>query len=126
MNFDDSNKAIYLQIADRICDLILQGDYPEDERLPSVRECAAAMEVNANTVMRSYERLASAGLITNRRGIGFFVTPGARKGIKRQRNEEVFSAVLPPVFRQLHSLGISPDDLRDEYEQFLKGANLNT
>ena len=50
MNFKES-KAIYLQIADRICDEILLGQYPEEERIPSVREYAAIVEVNANTAM---------------------------------------------------------------------------
>ena len=56
MNFKES-KAIYLQIADRICDEVLLGQYREEERIPSVREYAAVVEVNANTVMRSYDRL---------------------------------------------------------------------
>lgn len=65
MNFKES-KAIYLQIADRICDEVLLGQYQEDERIPSVREYAAVVEVNANTVMRSYDYLQSRRLsITN-------------------------------------------------------------
>ena len=51
MRFKD-NKAIYLQIADLICDDILQGKLLEDERIPSVREYAATVEVNANTCAR--------------------------------------------------------------------------
>ena len=53
MNFKES-KAIYLQIADRICDEILLGQFAEEERIPSVREYATIVEVNANTVMRSF------------------------------------------------------------------------
>ena len=65
MNFKES-KAIYLQIADRICDEVLLGQYREEERIPSVREYAAVVEVNANTVMRSYDYLQSRKLsITN-------------------------------------------------------------
>ena len=56
MNFKES-KAIYLQIADRICDEILLGQFGEEERIPSVREYAAIVEVNANTVMRSFDYL---------------------------------------------------------------------
>ena len=54
MKFKES-KSIYLQIADRICDEILQGQYPEEERIPSVREYAGTVEVNANTVVRTYD-----------------------------------------------------------------------
>ena len=62
MNFKES-KAIYLQIADRICDEILLGQYPEEERIPSVREYAAIVEVNANTVMRSFDYLQVQNVI---------------------------------------------------------------
>ena len=71
MNFKES-KAIYLQIADRICDEVLLGQYQEEERIPSVREYAAVVEVNANTVMRSYDYLQTQGVIYNKRGIGLF------------------------------------------------------
>ena len=71
MNFKES-KAIYLQIADRICDEILLGQLGEEERIPSVREYAAIVEVNANTVMRSFDYLQSQNIIYNKRGIGYF------------------------------------------------------
>ena len=77
MNFKES-RAIYLQIADRICDDILLGQYEEEWRIPSVREYASIVEVNANTVMRSYEYLQSQEVIYNKRGIGFFVASGAK------------------------------------------------
>ena len=66
MNFKES-KAIYLQIADRICDEILLGQFGEEERIPSVREYAAIVEVNANTVMRSFDYLQSQNIIYNKR-----------------------------------------------------------
>lgn len=71
MVFNENNKAIYLQIADKICDDIMLGALKDGDRIPSVREYAASMEVNANTVMRSYEYLERNDVIFNRRGIGF-------------------------------------------------------
>ena len=65
MDFRDT-KAIYLQIADRICDEVLVGKFAEDGRIPSVREYAAVVEVNANTVMRSFDQLQSQGIICGR------------------------------------------------------------
>ena len=70
MQFKKNNKAIYLQIADSICDRVLDGTFPPESRIPSVREYAAQVEVNANTVMRAYDHLASLGIIYNKRGIG--------------------------------------------------------
>lgn len=121
--FNDSNKAIYLQIADTICDKVLDGSYAPGDRLPSVREYAAAVEVNANTVMRSYEYLAARDVIANKRGIGFFVTPAAPDVVKTMRNEELLEKEIFSVFRRLRLLGISPESLKAKYEQYLQTPN---
>ena len=90
MDFRDT-KAIYLQIADRICDEVLVGKFAEDSRIPSVREYAAVVEVNANTVMRSFDQLQSQGIIYNKRGIGYFVAAGARERIMPRIKKRITS-----------------------------------
>ena len=77
MEFND-NRPIYLQIYDNICEQILTGALKPDERIMSVRDYGAEIGVNPNTVMRSYERLTSEGIIYNRRGIGYFICPDAQ------------------------------------------------
>lgn len=119
MNFRES-KAIYLQIADRICDEILLGQYPEGERIPSVREYAAVVEVNANTVMRSYDYLQSREVIYNKRGIGYFVSPGARELILSLRREYFLKEEIDYFFRQMYMLGISVKEVSDMYQEFSK------
>lgn len=123
MTFEENNKAIYLQIVDRISDDILQGKYDSDSRIPSVREYAASVEVNANTVMRSYERLTAKGLIFNKRGIGFFVSPDAKEKIIEEKSEDLMKRQLPPLFKLMNHLGISPDDLNKEYQDYLTENN---
>ena len=76
MDFKES-RPIYLQIADKICGEILTGKFAENERIPSVREYASGLEVNANTVVRSYDFLQNKDIIFNKRGIGYFVAEGA-------------------------------------------------
>lgn len=118
MNFKE-NKGIYQQIADRICDEILLGQYPEGERIPSVREYAALVEVNANTVMRSFDYLQSAGVISIRRGIGYFVSSGACKRIRVLRKETFLKEEPDYFFRQLYTLGITVEELSDMYREYL-------
>lgn len=77
MNYN-TNQSIFIQIAERICDRVLSGNYKADSRIPSVRELAVEMEVNPNTVMRSFERLQANDIIYNKRGIGYFVASDAR------------------------------------------------
>ena len=119
MNFKES-KAIYLQIADRICDEILLGQYVEEERIPSVREYAAIVEVNANTVMRSYDYLQSHNIIYNKRGIGYFVAMGAKELIFSLRKETFLKEDLEHFFRQIKTLDISIQEITDMYRDFCK------
>lgn len=78
MEFSE-NKPIYLQISETISERILSGEVKPEDRIPSVREYGASIGVNPNTVMRSYEKLTADGIIYNKRGIGYFVAPGARE-----------------------------------------------
>lgn len=119
MKFKES-RPIYLQIADRICDEIRQGLYAEEGRIPSVREYAATVEVNVNTVMRSYEWLQSQEIIYTRRGLGYFVCPKARKKIGTLRKAAFLSVELPEFFRQVHSLGIPIEEIVRMYGEYLE------
>ena len=122
MNFKES-RAIYLQIADRICDDILLGQYEEEGRIPSVRENASIVEVNANTVMRSYEYLQSQEVIYNKRGIGFFVASGAKMLIHSLRKEQFLKEEVGSFFRQLYTLGISIKEIEKMYYEFIQRQN---
>lgn len=114
MNFKDS-KSIYLQIADRIEDEIMQHTFVEGGRIPSVREYAASVEVNANTVMRSYEYLQNNNIIQNKRGIGYFVSKGAERTIRNIRKQTFLTEFVPEFFRQLKLLDISPQEILKNY-----------
>ena len=117
MNFNDS-KAIYLQIVERICDEILSGKYAKDERIPSVREYATMVEVNANTVMRSYDYLQTKEVIYNKRGIGYFVSTKAIDLIVGMRKEQFLNNEINYLFKQLKSLGISSAELGEMYDKY--------
>lgn len=118
MNFKD-NKAIYLQIADRIGDDVLNGHLQADGKIPSVREMAAQIEVNANTVARTYEHLQQCGIIYTKRGLGYFVAPDAVKIIVDMRRERLFKGEMDYFLSQLKAVGITPDELRVIYQDFL-------
>ena len=120
MKFKES-KPIYLQIADRICDEILQGQYQEEERIPSVREYAATVEVNANTVVRSFDYLQGQDIIYNKRGLGYFVSAGGRGRILDLRKEVFLRDDLPEFFRQLKTLDIPLQEIEHMYHNYLQG-----
>ena len=124
MNFKE-NKAIYLQIAERICDLILLGEYKEEERIPSVREYASMVEVNFNTVMRSFDHLQSTGIIFNKRGIGYFVSSGANEKIRTLRKEDFLHNEIDDFFKQIHLLEIPINDIVVLYDKYSNQQNKN-
>ena len=117
MEFKD-NEAIYLQIAGYVSELILRGKWPPDHRLPSVRELAGTLQVNPNTVMRTYELLQSQNVIYNKRGIGFFVAPAAIEQVQAARRERFLSQELPEVFGTMLLLGIGLPEVQRRYEEF--------
>lgn len=119
MEFRD-NKAIYLQIAEYVCEHILLGKWKAEEKVPSVRELAVELEVNPNTVMRTYELLQNKNIINNKRGIGFFITDDAIKHVKSYRKVLFMEDELPVVFRNIYLLNIGFDELEGKYKTFVK------
>ena len=108
----NSNKSIYLQICDTICEQILSGTLRPDERIPSVREYGAEIGVNPNTIMRSYEKLTADGIIYNKRGIGYFISPDAHETVLSAQRKEFMENELPLILRRMKLLGIDPDMLK--------------
>jgi len=117
MDFKD-NEAIYLQIAGYVSELILRGKWPPDFKIPSVRELAADLQVNPNTVMRTYELLQTQEVLYNKRGIGFFVAPAAAEQVLAQRRERFLTQELPDVFATMRLLGIGLPEVQRRYEEF--------
>jgi len=112
-----NDKAIYLQMADRLCDEILAGLYGDDDRIPSVREYAVLLQVNTNTAVKAYDALARDGIIYNRRGIGFFVSEGARGHILEIERTEFLTGELPTMVERMRLLGITLEEFEHRWNQ---------
>ncbi len=107
----DPNKPIYLQICDNICEQILSGSLAPEDRILSVREFGASIGVNPNTVARSYEKLTDAGIIYNKRGIGYFVSADALKAVQAQAREDFLQNDVPAFLKKMTLLGIEPSEI---------------
>ena len=105
-------KSIYLQIADWLMEQILGGQPAEEDRMQSVRDVAASMGVNPNTVMRSFDYLQHEEIIYNRRGVGYFVSPDAKSRILALQRKEFLEEELPYIRQRMKTLGISIDELK--------------
>ena len=124
MEFRD-NEAIYLQIAAWVCDNILIHKWPAEQKIPSVRDLAVELEVNPNTVMRSYEYLQNEQIVYNKRGLGLFVAPDGFERVKRLRREKFMQQNLPELFKNMYLLDISVKEVEQRYEEF-KDENYTT
>ena len=113
-------KAIYQQIADYVCEQVLMGRWKENDRILSVRELGVQLEVNPNTVLRAYDFLQRFGIISNRRGIGYFASEDAIARIKELRREKFVNRELPRIFQEMELLGIDISELKEYYDGFLK------
>jgi DNA-binding transcriptional regulator YhcF (GntR family) len=102
----DSNKPIYLQISDSLCERILSGELKPEDRILSVRELGAEIGVNPNTVARSYEKLTDAGIIYTKRGLGYFVAPGAKEIVLDAERKSFLENEWPKLLKRAELLDI--------------------
>jgi GntR family transcriptional regulator len=115
------NEAIYQQIADLACENVLSGAWKAGDRVPSVRELAGEIEVNPNTVVRTYAYLQDQGIIQNQRGLGYYVADRAPEVTRELMRRTFVSRDLPRVFRTMDLLGMGVDELRGLYEGRQRG-----
>ena len=118
MQFNNSGQAIYLQIVDYVCEKVLLQVWKPEDKIPSVRELAMQLEVNPNTVARTYEFLKQQEIIYDKRGIGYFISSDGVKNTKLYRKQEFTENEMPAVFRTMYILGIELDDLKPRFEKF--------
>jgi len=119
MDFNE-NPAIYIQIAEYVCEQILLKKWKLGERLISIRDLAISMEVNPNTVQRAYDLLQQQKIITNKRGIGYFVEEDAMQRILTFRREQFIENELPVFMRNIYLLKIDLKEVRSRFDQFVK------
>ena len=119
MDFKDQ-QAIYMQIADYVCENILLKKWPTGDKIISIRELAISVEVNPNTVQRAYDFLQQKEIISNRRGVGYFVENDAEKKIRSYRREIFFETELPDVFKSMFLLGVSLKEFQTRYKKFVE------
>lgn len=117
MDFHE-DKPIYLQIAELLSEQILTGQWPPEDKIPSVREMGVTLQVNPNTVLRTYDFLQQKAIIYNKRGIGYFVEKDAVKKILDLRREDFYANTLPNFFKTVSLLRISPDEILRRFQEY--------
>jgi GntR family transcriptional regulator len=110
----DQKQPIYQQLADLLAEQLLDGQPPEGEAMPSVRVLAGRYLLNPLTVHRALQTLGDEGLVENRRGLGLYVTPGARERLRQAERRRFLEQDWPRLREKLRRLGIQPGQLNWE------------
>ena len=117
MEFKET-QAIYLQIGDYICENILTGKWAPGDRIPSIRELGVYLEVNPNTIMRTFDFLQNQAIIFNKRGIGYYVSEDAPFKIRAYRKTIFMEHELPQFLKNLTLLGMTIEDITPLFQQY--------
>lgn len=107
----DESRPIFLQIAEQIENDIIDGGLPEGGQIPSTNEFAAFLRVNPATALKGVNRLVDEGIVEKRRGIGMFVTTGARERLIARRREGFAAEYVRPLIAEAGKLGIGIEEL---------------
>src|SRR6201989_2015966 len=107
----DDSSPIYRQLRDRVVAMILEGVLKEGDPLPSVRNVAADFRLNPLTVLKGYPALGDEQLVEKRRGLGMFVSSGARKALMKDERQRFLEEEWPKVHATIQRLGLTMEDL---------------
>lgn len=112
-----------MQIVEMICEKILTRTWVEGDKIPSIRELAVTIEVNPNTVIRSYAYLQDKGIIQNKRGIGYFIADSAYKDTLEFMKTSFIKNDLPLFFKTIDLLDIDFEELKIRFSKFKEGRH---
>ncbi|MEV7692897.1 GntR family transcriptional regulator [Microbacterium sp. NPDC089189] len=107
----EEGRPLFLQIAESVEDAIVDGSLPEEGQAPSTNELAAFHRINPATAAKGVNVLVEKGVIHKRRGIGMFVSPGARELLLSERRTAFADRFVEPLLAEARKLGLGPDDL---------------
>ena len=111
----NDNAPIYRQLKERVVGMMLDGLLKPGDALPSVRQIAADFQLNPITVSRAYQELVDETLIEKRRGLGMYMTDGARDKLMASERERFLREEWPAMLERIRRLSL-------DLEQLLRGA----
>jgi DNA-binding transcriptional regulator YhcF (GntR family) len=116
INFD-SEKPIFLQIAEGLEDSILSGVYPEESQIPSITEFSVAYRINPATALKGINVLVDEGIVYKKRGIGMFVKSGAIDKLTLKRKEQFYESFISGLIKEAKRLGITKEEIESMVEK---------
>ena len=109
----DTDKSIYLQIAESIEDDILQNIVEEESQAPSTNQLAVMYRINPATAAKGINMLVNEGILYKKRGIGMFVSTGAVEKIRTRRRTTFYDKYIVPLLDEASNIDISKNEIMD-------------
>ena len=109
----NDDRPIFIQIAERIEDDIIEGVLLEESQVPSTNQFAAFYKINPATAAKGVNLLVDEGILFKKRGIGMFVAEGARAKVMEKRKEQFYEQYVVTMIQEAEKLGITVDHLTE-------------
>jgi DNA-binding transcriptional regulator YhcF (GntR family) len=116
----DDSRPIFVQIAERIENDIIEGELPEESQVPSTNQFASFYQINPATAAKGVNLLVDQGILYKKRGVGMFVTAGARTKLLEKRKEQFFEQYIVTMIQEAEKLGITVEQLTDMIQRAAK------
>lgn len=109
----NNKEPIYLQLRDRLVELIIDGVLTEGDALPSVRQISSEQRINPVTVSKAIQLLVDEALVEKRRGLGMFVLTGAKEKLTQDEKSKFLQEEWPHIAGKIERLGLEIHELLD-------------
>ena len=119
----NSDKSIYVQVSEIIENEILMDNLKEDEQAPSTNQFAKIYNINPATARKGLNLLVEDEILYKKRGIGMFVSEGAKKKIIKKRQSSFYEEILPRIIEEADRLEISLDEIIEQIKVIKGGKN---
>ncbi|MGN0622645.1 MAG: GntR family transcriptional regulator [Oscillospiraceae bacterium] len=116
----ESEKPIYIQLADWIADNIISGQIKEEEQIPSTTEISVTYKVNPATALKGVNLLVEKGVIYKKRGLGMFVSKGAVELLRKERQSDFFDSYVVKMLDEAKKLGLTKEEILSMIERGLQ------
>lgn len=107
----NSERPIFVQIAEGIEDAILSGAFPEESQIPSITEFSVNYKINPATALKGITILVDNGIIYKKRGLGMFVTEGAVIKLKDKRKELFYDNFIKNLVAEAKRLDLTEQEI---------------
>ncbi|MGN0558743.1 MAG: GntR family transcriptional regulator [Acutalibacteraceae bacterium] len=116
INFE-SEKPIFIQVAEVIEDAILSGTFEEETQIPSTTEFSVSYKINPATALKGINILVDKGLVYKKRGVGMFVCEGACDKLRLERKQAFYENFIKSVITEAKRLKISTEEIKSMIER---------